>query len=109
MGRAVAARLGGELDESPGSAGGALGAQHQRLDVAVEQLLFLVSQRLEFLEHAVEFQLIELEPERADALAESVPAAVDRKSTRLNSSHLVISYAVLCLKKKTGTSTLAST
>src|SRR2546426_8564026 len=28
-------------------------------------------------------------------------AHVDRKSTRLNSSHLVISYAVFCLKKKT--------
>src|SRR5256885_7083541 len=27
--------------------------------------------------------------------------SVDRKSTRLNSSHLVISYAVFCLKKKT--------
>src|SRR5256885_6005252 len=27
-------------------------------------------------------------------------APVDRKSTRLNSSHLVISYAVFCLKKK---------
>src|SRR5256885_12966974 len=27
-------------------------------------------------------------------------ARVDRKSTRLNSSHLVISYAVFCLKKK---------
>src|SRR5256885_12482919 len=26
------------------------------------------------------------------------PAAPDRKSTRLNSSHLVISYAVFCLK-----------
>src|SRR3989454_4191664 len=26
--------------------------------------------------------------------------ASDRKSTRLNSSHLVISYAVFCLKKK---------
>src|SRR5256885_11027749 len=26
--------------------------------------------------------------------------AADRKSTRLNSSHLVISYAVFCLKKK---------
>src|SRR5688500_19569278 len=26
---------------------------------------------------------------------------LDRKSTRLNSSHLVISYAVFCLKKKT--------
>src|SRR5256885_12068017 len=31
-------------------------------------------------------------------LAPADPA--DRKSTRLNSSHLVISYAVFCLKKK---------
>src|SRR5256885_9680584 len=29
--------------------------------------------------------------------------AIDRKSTRLNSSHLVISYAVFCLKKKKNT------
>src|SRR5256885_9234081 len=29
-----------------------------------------------------------------------VPHHPDRKSTRLNSSHLVISYAVFCLKKK---------
>src|SRR5688500_19300329 len=29
-----------------------------------------------------------------------VAAGGDRKSTRLNSSHLVISYAVFCLKKK---------
>src|SRR5205807_10351417 len=28
------------------------------------------------------------------------PQRIDRKSTRLNSSHLVISYAVFCLKKK---------
>src|SRR5258705_10096101 len=28
------------------------------------------------------------------------PGRVDRKSTRLNSSHLGISYAVFCLKKK---------
>src|SRR5262245_64197211 len=28
------------------------------------------------------------------------PVLVDRKSTRLNSSHLGISYAVFCLKKK---------
>src|SRR5256885_7320593 len=27
-------------------------------------------------------------------------SSLDRKSTRLNSSHLVISYAVFCLKKK---------
>src|SRR2546426_6475896 len=29
-----------------------------------------------------------------------LPSGSDRKSTRLNSSHLVISYAVFCLKKK---------
>src|SRR6266446_2854715 len=34
----------------------------------------------------------------AGALA--LPGNIDRKSTRLNSSHLVISYAVFCLKKK---------
>src|ERR1039457_1931413 len=33
------------------------------------------------------------------ALALAVPM-IDRKSTRLNSSHLVISYAGFCLKKK---------
>src|SRR5205807_8599080 len=35
-----------------------------------------------------------------ELLAEGEPLQ-DRKSTRLNSSHLVISYAVFCLKKKT--------
>src|SRR5262245_20614825 len=36
-----------------------------------------------------------------EAIARAVDAAVeDRKSTRLNSSHLGISYAVFCLKKK---------
>src|SRR2546426_4020708 len=33
------------------------------------------------------------------------PGVIDRKSTRLNSSHLVISYAVFCLKKKKNTQT----
>src|SRR3712207_8023270 len=33
-------------------------------------------------------------------------AGKDRKSTRLNSSHANISYAVFCLKKKTKTQTL---
>src|SRR2546426_5655659 len=37
----------------------------------------------------------------AASTVEAWPARVaDRKSTRLNSSHLVISYAVFCLKKK---------
>src|SRR3712207_9413268 len=34
------------------------------------------------------------------ALSELVDLGVDRKSTRLNSSHANISYAVFCLKKK---------
>src|SRR5256885_11967293 len=36
-------------------------------------------------------------------VAEAYQDVVDRKSTRLNSSHLVISYAVFCLKKKNNT------
>src|SRR5258708_15305626 len=52
-------------------------------------------------------------PEAANSAARTEPAApapttmksygfivVDRKSTRLNSSHQIISYAVFCLKKK---------
>src|SRR5690349_24186348 len=37
----------------------------------------------------------------ADVWAVLVPG-LDRKSTRLNSSHVEISYAVFCLKKKKG-------
>src|SRR5256885_3939265 len=37
----------------------------------------------------------------AQARAFNLRDILDRKSTRLNSSHLVISYAVFCLKKKT--------
>src|SRR5256885_17131431 len=46
----------------------------------------------------------ELPEARVARVAVPLPAAErhreDRKSTRLNSSHLVISYAVFCLKKK---------
>src|SRR5207302_9427528 len=37
---------------------------------------------------------------RASGLVQSWTAGTDRKSTRLNSSHVKISYAVFCLKKK---------
>src|SRR2546430_5244559 len=44
------------------------------------------------------------DPQVADhvrrAARDRVRSAVDRKSTRLNSSHSQISYAVFCLKKK---------
>src|SRR5260221_9866228 len=35
-----------------------------------------------------------------DRFTREIGAKLDRKSTRLNSSHTVISYAVFCLKKK---------
>src|SRR5437899_9686892 len=37
---------------------------------------------------------------REERRRQEQPARQDRKSTRLNSSHLGISYAVFCLKKK---------
>src|SRR2546426_8217637 len=37
---------------------------------------------------------------RRSACRSNIASHTDRKSTRLNSSHLVISYAVFCLKKK---------
>src|SRR5690625_5374952 len=46
-----------------------------------------------------------------DDLAAQAPDLVqvrDRKSTRLNSSHVAISYAVFCLKKKTTLNPIAS-
>src|SRR2546426_9126297 len=44
--------------------------------------------------------------ERNETNALFLQPFVDRKSTRLNSSHLVISYAVFCLKKKRKTKRL---
>src|SRR5207249_5506688 len=35
-----------------------------------------------------------------DDVERSLDSSIDRKSTRLNSSHVSISYAVFCLKKK---------
>src|SRR5256885_10276720 len=45
--------------------------------------------------------LVDLEAEYDRKAKEA--QGLDRKSTRLNSSHLVISYAVFCLKKKINT------
>src|SRR5690242_21206761 len=50
--------------------------------------------------------------ERGDAAADAVESEIadgDRKSTRLNSSHMSISYAVFCLKKKKNNLTIIIT
>src|SRR5205085_3283752 len=43
---------------------------------------------------------VEIDGPVGDAARSKVGQAADRKSTRLNSSHSQISYAVFCLKKK---------
>src|SRR5215469_6768610 len=48
--------------------------------------------------HSGEFEPVP--PESVDGLDAAEIMARDRKSTRLNSSHVEISYAVFCLKKK---------
>src|SRR5258708_21306938 len=56
-------------------------------------------QRLEQIVHAK--LPIAVEPDHGrDLGAQVTPMVGDRKSTRLNSSHQIISYAVFCLKKK---------
>src|SRR5438477_7886217 len=53
--------------------------------------------------HLIELVRVEQCAERAGAPFDQHvrhPSPADRKSTRLNSSHMSISYAVFCLKKK---------
>src|SRR5258708_13321166 len=45
-------------------------------------------------------ELLVLQGQQPPGLADHVLAVGDRKSTRLNSSHQIISYPVFCLKKK---------
>src|SRR5687768_18210982 len=70
---------------------------------AIDRLV-LVVEREQALDHAGARVLRELAPRAAeDGLLierEAGAQARDRKSTRLNSSHGYISYAVFCLKKK---------
>src|SRR2546430_9085523 len=47
--------------------------------------------------------------DKAARVAPEHPVLIDRKSTRLNSSHSQISYAVFCLKKKKKTRSMNST
>src|SRR5258708_15893361 len=45
-------------------------------------------------------EIPDAEPVPAELPRDRVNILLDRKSTRLNSSHQIISYAVFCLKKK---------
>src|SRR5256885_7030134 len=54
---------------------------------------------------ALNGRFMTLPTERRPPVRQHCRVSRDRKSTRLNSSHLVISYAVFCLKKKKQLST----
>src|SRR3712207_7140119 len=72
---------------------------------AVLQPVAVGTKKLADYTHIVGRDLIE----EIHALAEPLRGVrVDRKSTRLNSSHANISYAVFCLKKKKKTNTSAN-
>src|SRR5256885_11437199 len=57
---------------------------------------------------AVSSRLVKSPVERPQRWITANRVPSDRKSTRLNSSHLVISYAVFCLKKKKKTELVTS-
>src|SRR5207253_10520830 len=60
----------------------------------------LADQGLHGLEHPEEVVFVVERPAAPHVAVRNAPAERDRKSTRLNSSHVAISYAVFCLKKK---------
>src|SRR5690625_5864775 len=65
----------------------------ERMGVVIEAIMGVVDPVLEWVDGL-------LRPIR-----EFLDSLTDRKSTRLNSSHVAISYAVFCLKKKNNTGT----
>src|SRR5690625_6228700 len=86
-----------------------LGANFHTLfieDLAGESILLKVKDVLTIISKRVEkviFHDATIIEQRTNSLTikpESNVIRIDRKSTRLNSSHVAISYAVFCLKKK---------
>src|SRR4051812_49887173 len=72
--------------------GALLGLRHERLDVLRGGVGVDVEVDADVVEAVTHLGI-------AAQDAEDVHVALDRKSTRLNSSHMSISYAVFCLKK----------
>src|SRR5207253_10907151 len=71
----------------------------QRLEPQHPIAFLFLDQRRIHLEH-VRHSEGECAADRGTRTLSGVEAQGDRKSTRLNSSHVAISYAVFCLKKK---------
>src|SRR5438270_7564975 len=78
-----------------------LAVEHVLHLIAVRRFAPVVHGRAALLGGGVGVALLHLHRHRATLHDRVRPERRDRKSTRLNSSHSQISYAVICLKKKT--------
>src|SRR5690625_6968495 len=73
-----------------------------RLGCVMNERMNRMPARAEIITVGTELLLGEIIDTNAAHLSRGLAGAgIDRKSTRLNSSHVAISYAVFCLKKKT--------
>src|SRR5258708_10300445 len=78
---------------------------HDALPIWLEEVQFGRRWRFTGSAAGVRFERVHRPSQRLGNVRHGAPAALpvkrqDRKSTRLNSSHQIISYAVFCLKKK---------
>src|SRR5690625_6395669 len=69
---------------------------NKRSFVSIENLCFIIRELIEGEVEQGLYHVADDEPTYTHDLVK----LIDRKSTRLNSSHVAISYAVFCLKKK---------
>src|SRR5690625_5643906 len=74
---------------------------HKTLQLTASIGLSLISETTTSAEAAIDQAVEAMEKARAEQDGNAARLYEDRKSTRLNSSHVAISYAVFCLKKKT--------
>src|SRR5690625_5694381 len=72
------------------------------VDLIKEQIKIANNEKLSLTQADVEFEgwAIECRINAENPFKDFMPSPGDRKSTRLNSSHVAISYAVFCLKIK---------
>src|SRR5437879_9450138 len=73
----------------------------RRVGYALLSLVMLSATIFVFVRLTGDPSVLLVEPGASKADIDAIRADLDRKSTRLNSSHRCISYAVFCLKKKT--------
>src|SRR5438067_5193471 len=95
----------GELEILAREAAGVVGGEDERHGVVADVDVGMVAGGLGEAAHPVDER--QRLPEIAEPIRPAQLAAGDRKSTRLNSSHVSISYAVFCLQKKTAPSRCA--